>query len=265
MRYRSSGVAPLFLGTDGLTDAQQRELDALLERQKLAESDPKKKLTDNMLSKLNELIDKRDAEPSLSQGAKTYIEEIVDQEVYEYTPSFDNKATNKGNECEDQTIELYNSVFFTDHKKLVEGDKYYSLKYGLLTGHPDVVCEMSKKVKDAKSSWSKSTFPKTPEKAYNSKYEWQVKSYLYMLIKITGDDSWRHGEVFHGLVSTPEGMVPDWEDPSEHYADNLDPNLRLTVNHVELTDADIKHMEKRMAMGEKYANEYRELLKSKNK
>lgn len=273
MQFRASGVAPLFLGTDGLTDAQQRTFDKLNERHTawLNETDDKAKkkleLTSIMMDELKSLTALADAYNSgditLSQGAKTYIEGIVDRELYHYSDHISNKEMDKGTAVEDDAIEVYNRVFFTDHKKLVEGDEFASLSYNSLVGHPDIVCSNTKMVKDAKSSWTKKTFPKRPE--YNGTYEWQVKSYLYMLIGMTGDNSWRKGEIFHALVDTPEGLVPEWESDSLHVMSDVPDHMRVTVTKVELTDSDIKHMNIRIVAARKYADLYTNEILNKNK
>jgi hypothetical protein len=275
MQFRASGVAPLFLGTDGLTDAQQRTFDKLNERHSLwaKETDDKAKkkleLTSNMMDELKSLTAVADAynsgEISLSQGAKTYIEGIVDRELYQYKDNISNKEMEKGSDedVEDEAIETYNRVFVTDHKKLLTGDEYAELSYNSLVGHPDVVCKDTKMVKDAKSSWNKKTFPKRPE--YNGTYEWQVKSYLYMLIGMTGDDSWRTGEVFHVLVDTPLTLVPEWENDSLHVMSDVPDHMRVTVTNVELTDSDIKHMNIRIVAARKYADLYTNEILNKNK
>ena len=277
MQFRASGVAPLFLGTDGLTSTQEATLENLLARYKSwqIEEDPKLKkkyeLTQNMLnemSTLTEAISKFNrGEIELPTGAKTYVEEIVDKELYAYRTSISNKEMDKGSDedIENEAIETYNRVFVTDHKKLMTGDKYAELNHNHLVGHPDIVCEITKMVKDAKSSWSKKTFPKRVKDAENSTYSWQVRSYLYMLQMMTGDDSWRSGEVFHCLVDTPLGLVPEWEDDSLHNMANVPDNMRLTVVPVELTNDNIKHMERRISAGIKYADVYRNELLNKNK
>lgn len=274
MRLRTYNIAPLFLGTDGLTETQSAELLKLKTRHAdfLTEEDPKKKaklkLTEKMEAELDRLLTIQENMEKgiieLSQGAKTLIREYVDEELYGYTPSFSSKETDKGNEVESDSIDLYNRLFFTDHKKLVEGDKYFEIKHDIVVGHPDIVCELEKKVKDAKSSWNKKTFPKLPEDAYNSTHVWQVKKYLYMLCKMTGEE-WRQGEVFYALTDTPEGLVPDWEDDSLHVMSNVPLNMRLTIVPVELTDADIEHIERRMDAAKKYAAEYKEQLLNKNR
>jgi hypothetical protein len=255
MRLRTYNIAPLFLGTDGLTEVQSNKLDELLN---------KIKLTEKQAEERDKLIAKRDADVELPVGAKSLIESYVDANVYDYWDSFDSKEVAKGRDVEDQAIELYNRVFFTDHKKMVDGDEYYEIHHNNVFGHPDIVDVANLKVKDAKSSWSKKTFPKTPEKAENSTYTWQVKTYLYMLRGMTGMD-WREGEVFHALVTTPEELVPDYEHDSLHFADNLADNLRVTVCPVYLSDDDIVHMNRRLNAAFKYAAEYKDYLLNKNK
>ena len=277
MRFRTHNIAPLFLGTDGLTDAQEKELRELSERHAnfLSEEDPKLKakykLTPNMEEKLDNLLDLKERYETgnfeLPQGARTLIEEYVDAEVYQYRSTFDSKEVSKGRDedVENSSIQLYNDVYFTSHKKLVEGDTYYELSYNNIVGHPDIVCESTHMVKDAKSSWNKKTFPKTIEKAENSTYTWQVRTYLYMLQGMTKNTMWNSGEVFHALVDTPENLVPEYEDDSLHVSSNLQGNIRLTVVPVELTDDHVAHMDRRISMALRYAEKYREFLLNKNK
>jgi hypothetical protein len=275
MQFRTHNIAPLFLGTDGLTDKQLERLKELSERHAnfLCEADAKLKtkykLTPNMEKELDDLLDMKDKYESgdfeLPEGARTLIEEYVDTEVYEYRPTFDSKEVSKGRDVEGDSIDLYNDVYFTNHKKLEEGDKYYELAYNSIVGHPDIVCDSTMMVKDAKSSWSKKTFPKTVKKAENSTYTWQVRTYLYMLQGMTGNRDWRFGEVFHALVDTPESLVPDYEDDSLHYASNLQSNIRLTVVPVELTEEHVQHMDRRIKMALKYADKYKQFLLNKNK
>jgi len=264
--FRASNIDALFAGQDGLTEAQKSDLDKLLSRKEDYESgNQKSKLTPTMEATLKDLLDKQLAKPELPQGAKTLIEDIVDSEVYQFRDSYTSRELDKGHDVEDANIDLYNRVFFTDHKKLVEGDKYAELRYNNIIGHPDIVDEVMKMVKDAKSSWNKKTFKKKISDAKNSKYEWQVRTYLYMLQGITGDKSWCTGEYFFGLVDTPESLVPEWEDDSLHNTAGLEDHLRLTVVPVELTDDMVEHMDRRIKMGMEYADEYRKFLLNKNK
>jgi hypothetical protein len=253
LSLRASTSSPVFLGDDGLTAKQNELLDELLN---------KIKLTEKQAEKRDELIAKRNQPVELSAGAKTLIEEYIDSKVYEYEEDFSNPKTEKGWAVESDSIEVYNSLHFTSYSKLNEGDKYYSLAWDILVGHPDIVDCERRRVIDIKSSWTKKTFPKTIEKAYDTGYQWQVKLYLYMLSKITGEE-WRHGEVAHVLVTTPENIKPEWENDTLHYVDHLPENLRLTVVPVELTDDDILKIERRVKAAKEYAEMYYNKLMSK--
>lgn len=254
LRLRASTSSPVFLGEDGLTAKQNEQLEELLD---------KIKLTEKQAEKRDELIAKRDAPAELSAGAKTLVEEYVDRKVYRYENNFSSPITEKGWAVEVDSIELYNDVFGTDYKKLEEGDQYYHIEYGIIGGHPDIVDCERRRVIDIKSSWTKKTFPKTPDKAYDLGYQWQVKLYLYMLSKITGEE-WRHGEVAHVLVSTPETIKPEWESDTLHYVDDfIDKRLCVTIVPVELTDDDILKIERRVKAAKEYADEYYQKLINK--
>ena len=256
-KARSSSIASILGGKDGLTDVQIRDMNDWLSRDKLAPG---------LTVKLNELLEKRDAPPQLSQGTKTAVKKFVKQLVYEYTPNqHSSKQTRKGTEHEDVGVEFYNRVFFTNHKKLTEDDDDYELTDEYSTGHPDITCHVDKKVIDIKLSYTKDTFPLDEEEAYNIQYVWQVKDYLRKMIVKTGDQSWRHGEIAFILVSTPEEDVPPWEEPSLHYVDHLEDHLRYTILPVYLSDEDIKHIETRAKLAKEYADEYYKVLTNKNK
>ena len=253
LRLRASKCSPLFTGRDGLTEKQEETLDLL--RMKIS-------LTDRQAQQRDELIAKRDAPIELPEGAKTLIEEAIDESMYQYKSFLELREMTKGTDVEDESIELYNRIFFTNYNKLMEFDEHYSLTYGCMSGHPDIVDCERRKVIDIKSSWSKKTFPKRPPN--KAVYEWQVKMYLYMLTKKTGEE-WRDGEVAYMLVNTPEELIPETEDDSLHYMDNLADNLRATIVKIELTDDDIKKIDRRLEAAERYADEYVNFLKSKNK
>ena len=251
-KFRASAAAPLFTGEDGITQKQQEELDYLLSR-----PNP----TDNQRQKIHDILEKKNAEPELPQGAKTFIEEIVEKSIYGYNTSFSgNKSTDKGNAVEDDSIELYNAIFITDHKKVI-----MELSFGPYVGHPDIVSYHDYKVIDIKSPWDKKTFPKFEEDGRNTTYEWQVKLYLYMILKSTKIDNWRNGEIAYMLVNTPENLLNDWDDETLHYMDDLSFELRHTIVPVVLTDADIEKIERRGDMATKYANFYHDKLMNKNK
>lgn len=242
MKFRASSIGALFTGSDGLTEKQEETLNNLLS---------KIKLTEKQAETRDELIAKRDAPIELPQGAKSYIESLVEKEVYDYKDIVSTKEMEKGTLVEDESIYLYNRVFFTDYQK-----SELSLEMDNVSGHPDITDDANKMVIDIKSSWSKKTFPKLPEHAKNSTYEWQVKTYLMML-------GWSKGQIAYCLVSTPESLLNDWDDDTLHYVDHLEDRMRVTIVDVELTEQDKRFMKGRIDAAAKYYDEYK--LKLVNK
>jgi len=268
IRFRASGAAPLFAGDDGLSESKKARLKELSDRHQsfLTEEDQKLKkkleLTDNMKKEMAELeriqSDFLNGIVELSTGGRTFVESLVDQIVYKYQKTFGSKETEKGNTVENDAIEFLNEFFMTD---LIKSES--SLSHGFFKGHPDLEDENEKMIIDIKCSWTKDTFPKLPEQISNSTYEWQLKLYCYMKSKMTKQE-WRKARLCYVLMSTPEGLVPDWEGDDLHYVDDLDPALRITYIEFELTDADIAHIERREKAAVKYAKEYYNKLITKN-
>lgn len=244
LKFRASMCSPLFLGEDGLTQKQEEELLSLISKDKRTVLQEIKK---------QELVAKRDADPELSKGAKSYIESVVDEYVYQYRDSINNKYTKKGTDVEDQAIEILNTLFFTDYKK---SETY--LQKGHFHGHPDIEDNDEQMILDTKSSWNKKTFPKKPSDCEKAEYEWQGKLYCYM-------KGWSKFRLAYVLVSTPEELVPEYEDETLHYVDNLPLNLRVTYVDYELTSDDISKIERREKAAVKYAEEYYNFLINKNK
>lgn len=252
LKFRASACAPLFTGEDGLTEKQEEKLAQLL---------AKDKRTALQEQEMLDLIAKRDAEPELPKGAKTYIEGLVDQYVYKYVDSIDNKYVRKGLAVEDSeesdinksAIKIASALFFTDYRK---SSSYLSM--GHFHGHPDIEDEDEQEIIDIKSSWNKKTFPKRPEDGHDSTYEWQGKLYCYM-------KGWRKFKLCYVLMSTPEELVPENENDSLHYCNDLPLNLRVTYLDYELTDKDIEKIERREQAAVKYAQEYYNFLINKNK
>lgn len=150
----------------------------------------------------------------LSVGAKTYCREIAKQYVYGAKKEISNKYLDKGIIVEDQSIELYNEVFFTDLKKNTE-----RRSNDWLTGECDLFTP--NKIIDIKSSWSIDTFPATKQDAHSKEYEWQGRGYM-MLWDV---DLF---ELAYCLVDTPSELI-GWEDEEQHVVGHIDPELRITT------------------------------------
>ena len=96
-----------------------------------------------------------------SETAKTAMLDLAREELFGVRKSLDDvRCIQKGKACEDEAIELYNSVFLYDLKKLPSDGRK---NIGIITGEPDLVATASKKGVDIKVAWSLLTFPLTEE------------------------------------------------------------------------------------------------------
>lgn len=162
----------------------------------------------------------------LSAGAKTVIEKLAKQLVYGYDEQVSSKYMEKGIIVEDQSIALYNDVFFTNHAK---NDQRKSNEW--ITGECDIFTPS--KIIDIKSSWSLATFPATSKAGEDKTYEWQGRAYMWL---------WDvdQFEVAYCLVNTPDELI-GYESHDLHFVDHIAPELRVTrVTYTRNTDLEKK-------------------------
>lgn len=166
-------------------------------------------------SSLAEIMTKpKSKDERLSVGAKTCVEKIAKQLVYGYDETVTSKYMEKGSQVEDDSIELYNSVFFTNHRKNTER-KFNDW----IQGECDIFAPG--KIIDIKSSWSLPTFPVTAAQGKDKTYEWQLRAYMWLWdVDLS--------EVAYCLVNTPDDLI-GWDDPKLHYVEHITPELRVTL------------------------------------
>jgi hypothetical protein len=154
----------------------------------------------------------------LSVGAKTALNAIGKEFAYNFVEVITSKYFDKGMQCEDAAIKLYNSVLFTNHVKNTERKNNE-----WITGECDILVP-GKKVIDIKCAWSLPTFPATTAEvestAKKSGYDWQGRAYMWL-------NDVDHFEVAYCMVSTPEDLIK-YEQPDLHFVDHIDPHLRVT-------------------------------------
>lgn len=149
----------------------------------------------------------------LSVGAKTYCTQLAKEFVYQYHAYVSTKYMEKGIICEDESIALYNEVFFTN---LVKNRQRKSNQW--LTGECDL--DNGTRITDIKTAWSLSTFPALKADVHDNDYEWQGRGYMML---------WERPEfeLAYCMVSTPMELI-GYEDESAHHVDHIDPALRVT-------------------------------------
>lgn len=156
---------------------------------------------------------------ALNAAARTYLDSLAHEYVYNFREEISGKEFEKGIACESALIGLYNEVFFTSHTKNTERKTI-----GILTGEPDILVPATKVI-DVKNAFSLATFPGTKERvlkiAEKSGYDWQLRGYMRLFdIDL--------GELAYGVVSTPEELMKPWYQTELHQVDHIDPALRIT-------------------------------------
>ena len=164
------------------------------------------------------MADPRTKSDVLSVGAKTYIVQQAKEFVYGFHKEISGKPLEKGNRVEDASIELYNSVMFTNYKKNTERKSN-----DWLSGECDI--DTGDKIIDIKSSWSLDTFPCLSEDGINKDYEWQGRAYMML---------WNrdHFENAYCMVNTPDELI-GYEQESIHFVDDITESLRVTITAYE--------------------------------
>lgn len=152
---------------------------------------------------------------SLSAGAKTFVEALAKETLYGFCEVVTGKYLDKGLIVEDEAIELYNRVFFTNYVKNTE-----RRKDDYITGECDIIVPGVKGI-DVKSSWSLATFPATSAAGYDKLYEWQCRGYM----RLWNVPYW---EVAYCMVNTPDELIK-YEQQDLHYVDHISEELRVTV------------------------------------
>ena len=191
----------------------------------------------------------RSKKETLSAGCKTYIKELVKEDLFGYKSTIDSKYLTKGIDMEDKSIDLYNEVHNTLYLKNTE-----RLSNEFITGECDINAE--DKIIDIKTSWSLETFPPSPEDINNKDYEWQLRSYMWLYDK-------PKAELAYCMVSTPDYLLKDWDNWDIHKVDKFDPFLRVTTISFERdTDKEQEIMERVIECGKFYI-EYRDSILNK--
>lgn len=167
----------------------------------------------------------------LSVGAKTHIRELARAAIFGVDREISSKQMEKGILCEQNSIDLYNAVFFTSHKKNAERRTADDL-----TGECDIVVPATKGI-DIKTSWSIDTFPIVLLDCVDPLYEYQMRGYM----KLWDVPEW---EVAYCLVDTPDDLI-GYESADAHSVSHIAEHLRITTWRI------TRDLEKEAAMVEK--------------
>lgn len=188
---------------------------------------------------------KTQKEGPLSVGAKTYIRELVAQDIFSVEFEASSKQMEKGIACEPESIGLLNRVRGLRLTKNTERKTN-----AWLTGECDIYDAERSRGHDLKTSWSIATFPITTADCEDKLYFYQMQGYM----DLWGADEW---SVDYALVDTPERLI-GYEPLQLHLVSHIPEHLRLTSWVVKRDQAVIDLMHTKVEHARAY---YREVLR----
>lgn len=131
---------------------------------------------------------------NLSEGAKTYLLEMMVELRTGAKKEIDTKYTKKGILMEETAIELYNTYCFGNYTKNTE-----SAENEYLTGTCDI---NSDKIIDIKCSYDAFTFFKHKDGKLDDVYDWQLQGYMDLYQR-------EEATLVYVLCDTPEDIIDD--------------------------------------------------------
>ena len=214
------------------------------------------------------MTDPRTKSETLSETAKSYIQDLFKERELGIYKEFSSRYTDKGLEMEDEAIQFASEVL--NWEFVVKNEVRFNNEW--LTGEPDI--NTDNLLADIKCSWSGSTFPLFDETLKNKDYYYQLQGYMML----TGHDT---SELVYCLMNTPHQIVEDevrrqhWklnlidEDlevrqavQEMHNFDQIPNNLRVKRFIVQKDDAAQEKIKERVEIAREY---YNQLLTQINK
>ena len=153
------------------------------------------------------MTDSRTKSETLSETAKSYIQDLFKERELGIYKEFSSRYTDKGLEMEDEAIQFASEVL--NWEFVVKNEVRFNNEW--ITGEPDINTDSL--LADIKCSWNGSTFPLFDETLKNKDYYWQLQGYM----QLTGHDT---SELVYTLMSTPLQIVED-EIRRQHWKLNL--------------------------------------------
>jgi hypothetical protein len=153
------------------------------------------------------MTDPRTKSETLSETAKSYIQDLFKERELGIYKEFSSRYTDKGLEMEDEAVQFASEVLNWDF--VVKNEMRFNNEW--LTGEPDI--NTDNLLADIKCSWSGSTFPLFDETLKNKDYYYQLQGYMML----TGHDT---SELVYCLMNTPHQIVED-EVRRQHWKLNL--------------------------------------------
>ena len=253
-KVRASAAGSIMAGNVGLSEPQQKKLVTFQDKVKAG-----KELTALQAAENDKLL-KLLSNPQLPAGAKTYCQNWMREqpELYNRRKEFRSKYTDKGNLCENKSIEFLNNQLLEDWVKCEE---YKENEF--LTGTCDI--NAPGLIVDIKNSWDSETFPLFDYGIKNKDYFYQLQCYMELYDKpraalaYTLMDAPFHliereakSKAFHANVEVDD----IYSEVHAHMTyGNVDPKYRYKIFYIDRDPSVIEKIKSRVAMCQSYINE----------
>jgi hypothetical protein len=169
----------------------------------------------------------------LSQTAKSYLEELAIEKMYGVKKDFSNKYTEKGNLCENQSLQLIDPFMQKNQ---------HNFQNEWITGTPDVV--EADFVLDVKTSWNIWTFPSFETEIPTKDYFYQLQAYMWLTERV-------HAKLCYCLVNTPEELI-GYEPVEWHNFDHMPIEKRVKTFEFDLDLSVIEKFKQKCEVASEY-------------
>jgi hypothetical protein len=256
-KIRASACGSIMAGNVGLSEPQQKKLKTFQDKVKAG-----KELTALQAAENDKLIGILN-NPPLPAGLKTFCQKWRKEKIYKRRKEFRSKYTDKGNFCENQSIEFLNQILLENWEKCQEYKEN-----DFLTGTADIVT--SDTIIDIKNSWDFDTFPLYDYGIKNKDYYYQLQCYMELYDKpkatlaYTLMDAPFHliereakSQCYHSGIDykSEEGSAVFHEVRKYMTYRNIDTKYKYKLFHIERDTAVIDKVKERVAMCQNYINE----------
>ncbi|MGB0861304.1 MAG: hypothetical protein ACPGXZ_00220 [Saprospiraceae bacterium] len=208
----------------------------------------------------------RSKKEQLSKTAKSYIQDVVLEHKYGIKKEFSSRYTDKGNECEEDSITLANEVLNVGF--IYKNEEHFENDY--ITGTPDV--NTNEVLLDVKTSFDGTTFPFFEDEIPNKDYYYQLQGYMWL----TGKEE---ALLVYCLTNTPEQIVEDeirrvhWKEhkleesdeirhfvEAKHNFDHIPLEKRVKVFKIQKDEAVIEAIKEKIELAREYYNKIIETI-----
>lgn len=224
-----------------------KSIDEALLTEELIEIKAKRKRTDEEQAKLDLAL-----QMTLSETAKSLVEEMIIKQKYGISSFKGNKYTEKGNIVEDAAI-----TFLMQHEGIFADKNKDRLTDGVVSGEWDIFYDGINY--DTKCPWDFFTMPKTPKKiecaVKDAGYDIQQIGYM-RLHKHHGKEV-SHAEIKYVLMPTPQGLLYASDDLELHtsFVESLSPEKRIKTYRVDWCEKTNALIDIKYQAAQKYAEQ----------